>query len=402
MFKSLTHARAAFVFVFVTVALDMLAVGVMIPVLPKLIARFQGGDLALASATVGIFGFAWALMQFVFQPVLGAASDRFGRRPVILLSNLGLGVDYILMALAPGLGLLFIGRLVSGICASSFPTALAYVSDITPQESRAGKFGMLGAAFGVGFVFGPAIGGPLGAIDLRLPFWVAAGLSLLNFAYGYFILPESLPEERRTPRFTWRTASFLGGMKLFNSSARLRGLAISMFLFYLAFECLPAIFVLYVDHQFGWNPSKVGLVLALVGVGSAVVSGGLVRPIVKRIGEWPALMIGHVTGALGFLIYALAPTGTSFLTGIPFGSMWGLSGPSLQALISREIGPSEQGRLQGALGALRGITGMIGPLLFAQVLAASIETKTWPGATYALAALVLILGLIVALRARAR
>ena len=400
MFKSLTHARAAFVFVFITVALDMLAVGVMIPVLPKLIARFQGGDIALASSTVGLFGFAWALMQFVFQPLLGAASDRFGRRPVILLSNFGLGVDYVLMALAPGLSFLFAGRLISGVCASSFPTALAYVSDITPQEQRAGKFGMLGAAFGVGFVFGPAIGGPLGALDLRAPFWVAAALSLLNAAYGYFILPESLPPERRTPRFIWRSANFLGGLRLLGATRRLRGLAVSMFLYYLAFECLPAIYVLYVDQQYHWSPSAVGLVLALVGVGSAVVSGGLVRPVVRLIGEWPALTIGNLSGALGFLIYALAPTGLWFLAGIPFGAIWGLSGPSQQALMSREVAPTEQGRLQGALGGLRGITGMIGPLVFAQILAASFRTQTWPGATYALAAVLLIAGLAAALRAR--
>ncbi len=190
--------EAAFLFILITVALDMLALGVMIPVLPKLIAEFEGGDLRAAAAVTGVFGFAWALMQFLFQPVLGALSDRYGRRPVILLSNLGLGLDYVFMALAPSLAFLFIGRLISGITAASISTANAYISDITPPEKRAGRFGMIGAAFGVGFILGPAIGGVLGDYGLRLPFWAAAALSLANALYGYFILPESLTPEKRT------------------------------------------------------------------------------------------------------------------------------------------------------------------------------------------------------------
>ena len=400
MFKSLLHARAAFIFVFITVALDMLAVGVMIPVLPKLVAQFQGGDLARASATVGLFGFAWALMQFICQPVLGALSDRFGRRPVILLSNLGLGLDYVLMALSPNLGFLFAGRIISGVCAASVPTANAYISDITPPEARAGRFGMLGAAFGVGFVIGPAIGGPLGALDLRAPFWVAAGLSLVNAAYGYFILPESLPVERRTTRFTWRKANFIGGLRLFKTTKPLSILAASMFLYYLAYECLPSVFVLFVDHQYHWDPSTIGLVLALVGIGASIVSGGLVRPMVKRVGEWPALATGLICGATCFTIYALAPTGAWFLAGIPFGAMWGLSGPAEQALMSKEVDPAEQGQLQGALGGLRGITGMVGPVLFTQIFSFSVASGTLPGATYLLGAALLIASLAVAWRAR--
>jgi DHA1 family tetracycline resistance protein-like MFS transporter len=400
MLGRISGGRAAFAFIFTTVALDMLALGVMIPVLPKLIAEFQGGDLARASTTVGVFGFTWALMQFVFQPLLGAASDRFGRRPVVLLSNVGLGLDYVLMSGAPNLGFLFAGRVISGICAASFSTANAYISDITPQEGRAARFGMLGAAFGLGFVIGPAVGGLLGAIDLRAPFWVAAGLSLLNAAYGFFVLPESLPPEKRADRMTWKTANIVGSLKLLNTSSVLRALGISTILYYLAHESLPSIYVLYVDKRYGWDTGMVGLTLALVGIGSAIVSGGVTRPFVKRFGEWPALILGHSCGAICFAIYALAPTGAVFLVGVPFGALWGLGGPAQQALMSREVGQAEQGRLQGALGGLRATTGMVGPLLFSWIFAASLRFETFAGAAYLLAAVLLVASLASAITVR--
>ena len=388
--------RAAFIFIFITVALDMLALGVMVPVLPKLVLQFEGGDMARAVAVTGVFGFVWAAMQFVFAPVLGLLSDRYGRRPVVLLSNLGLGLDYVLMALAPTLGWLFVGRVVSGITAASFSTAGAYIADVTPPERRAAQFGMLGAAFGLGFVVGPAVGGLLGAIDLRLPFWVAAGLSLANAAYGLFVLPESLPRERRTPALAWARANPLGSLKLLRSHPELFGLALAALLYFLAHEALPSIFVLYTDHRYGWTESQVGLALAAIGVCSTLVSALLVGPAVKRLGERRAVIIGLLYGAGGFAVYGLAPTGSLFLIGIPLMSLWGIAGPSMQSLMTRRVDPSEQGQLQGALGSMRGITGMVGPLLFTQVFAAAISRHGAVGAPYVLAAVLVVLSVVLA------
>ena len=305
--------EAAFLFILITVSLDMLALGVIIPVLPKLIVQFEGGDLRSAARAVGFFGFAWAAMQFLFQPVLGALSDRFGRRPVVLASNLGLGLDYIFMALAPSMPALFLGRLISGATAASIATANAYISDITPPEKRAGRFGLVGAAFGLGFILGPAIGGVLGDYGLRLPFWAAAALSLANALYGYFILPESLASEKRTPKVIWRSANVLGSLALLRSQPALTLLALALFLSYLAHESLPALFVLYTQQRYDWDPSMTGWALAIVGISQTVVSGALVRPAVARLGEKRTLAIALTCGALGFLAYAFAPTGAIFM-----------------------------------------------------------------------------------------
>jgi DHA1 family tetracycline resistance protein-like MFS transporter len=385
--------KAAFLFIFVTVALDMIALGVMIPVLPKLIVAFEGGDFGGASRMVGYFGIAWAFMQFMFQPILGALSDRFGRRPVVLLSNLGLGIDYIVMALAPNLAWLFLGRLVSGAAAASFSTASAYIADITPAEKRAARFGMLGGAFGLGFVLGPAIGGWLGQIDLRLPFWGAAGFSLINAAYGFFVLPESLAPENRAKQFVWKTAHVIGSVKFLARDSALGGLAVAIFLSYLAHESLPSLFVLYTDYRYHWDARTTGMALALVGVAQTVVAAGLVRQVVKRIGEIPTALTGLACGVVGFLAYAWAPTGGAFVAALPLVALWGLTGPAFQALATRLAGVSEQGALQGALASLRGVSGMIGPITFTQILAWEIGSGRTPGAAYGLAAALLALSL---------
>jgi DHA1 family tetracycline resistance protein-like MFS transporter len=395
-----TPTRAAFAFIFVTVMLDMLALGIMAPVMPKLIIEFKGGDIASAAAISGVFSFSWAAMQFVFSPVLGALSDRYGRRPVVLLSNLGLGLDYVLMALAPTLGWLFVGRLVSGITAASFSTASAYIADVTPQEKRAARFGMLGAAFGLGFIVGPAVGGLLGQVSLRLPFWVAAGLSLANAAYGYFILPESLPPERRS-QVAWQRANPLGSLKLLRSHTGLLGLAAAAFLYFVAHDALPSMFVLYTDYRYQWSERTVGMALAAVGVCTTIVSATLVGPAVARLGERRALLLGLTFGLTGFLIYALAPTGMMFLVGIPLVSLWGLAGPSMQSLMSRRVGASAQGQLQGVLSSMRGISGMVGPLIFTQTFAAAIAEQGalhLPGAPYMLASALLLCSLALAWR----
>lgn len=395
---------AALVFIFITVALDILAIGIIIPVLPHLISDFLGGDLVHAATTVGWFGTLFALMQFLFSPLLGALSDRFGRRPVILMSNLGLGLDYVFMALAQTLPLLVIGRLVSGITSASIATAGAYIADVTPPERRAASFGLLGAAFGLGFVVGPALGGLLAGNDPRLPFWVAATLSLVNFCYGWFVLPESLPKERRG-RFDLRRANPVGALLLLQRYPQVLGLAGVVLLSNLAHIVLPATFVLYADHRFGWGEWEVGLCLAFVGVCSALVQGGLVRVVVARYGERRALLCGLAMGMLGFLAYAWAASATLFLAAVPLMALWGLAGPSAQGLMTRQVDPAEQGRLQGALTGLTGLAGIFGPQLFAQTFAWFISPAApfaLPGAAFLLAALCLAAGWLLAWRVTRR
>jgi DHA1 family tetracycline resistance protein-like MFS transporter len=392
--------KAALIFIFITVVLDILALGVIIPVLPKLVLQFSGQNTERAASIYGLFVTVWAAMQFVCSPILGAMSDRFGRRPVVLLSNFGLGLDYILMALAPGYTLLFIGRLISGICASSISAASAYIADVTPHEKRAAGYGMLGAAFGLGFVIGPALGGILGHYHLRLPFWVAAGLSLTNAMYGLFVLPESLAKENRRP-INWKRANPLGSLKFLQSHHNLLGLAMVAFCSNLAHVVLPAAFVLYAGYRYGWSERDVGLVLAAAGVCTSIVQGGLIRPMIKRFGERACLMAGCTFGAIGFAIYGLAPTGRIFNVAIPVMSLWGMAGPSVQALMTKKLGPDEQGRLQGALTSLNGVANMIGPPIFTGIFALFISPRApvhLPGAPFLLASGVMLLALPLAWR----
>jgi DHA1 family tetracycline resistance protein-like MFS transporter len=399
------HERpAALAFIFITVVLDMLALGIVVPVLPKLIKDFVNGNTARAAEIYGLFGTAWALMQFVFSPMIGALSDRYGRRAVILLSNFGLGLDYIVMALAPGVRWLFVGRVISGITSASFSAASAYITDVSPPEKRAGGFGMLSAAFGLGFVLGPAIGGVLGNINPRLPFWVAAGLSFLNAVYGLIVLPESLPPERREA-FAWRRANPLGSFQLLRSHAELFALSISNFIGSVAHEVLPTTFVLYAMYRYGWNERMIGVALATVGICSAVVGAVLVQPMVAHLGDRKVMLAGLWFGVLGFAIYGMARTGIIFWTALPVTGLWGLSGPPMQGLTTRRVSASEQGQLQGALSSLRGIAFMIGPVLFSNAFAAFIgPRRVWrlPGAPYLLASVMLMIATIIAWRATMR
>ena len=389
--------RAAFVFIFITVSLDMIALGVIVPVLPALIVQLESGDYARAASVTGVFGFAWAAMQFVFSPLLGVVSDRYGRRPVVLLSNLGMGIDYIAMALAPTLGWLFAGRVVSGITSASFSTATAYIADVTPPEKRAERFGMLGAAFGLGFIAGPAIGGALGNISLRLPFWVAAGLSLANAAYGLFVLPESLPKDKRA-NVSFKKANPLGSIQLLKSPGIL-GLAAASFLFFLAHESYPSIFVLYTKYRYHWTERTIGAVLAVVGLTSALVAALLVGRAVARFGERRTLVIGLASGCAGFLLFGLAPTTLLFVMAIPIDALFGLVSPAMQALMTERIDSSAQGQLQGALSSMRGVTGMIGPLVFTQIFARSVgaEVVRLPGAPFLVAGALVLASLGTAL-----
>ena len=391
--------RAALAFIFVTVLLDMLAVGLIAPVLAPLVVSFLGGDTARAAKVYGLAFTLFAAMQFVASPVLGALSDRFGRRPIVLFSNLGLGLDYVVMALAPNVGWLLVGRVLSGLTSASITAAGAYVADVTPERERAAGFAMLGAAFGLGFVLGPALGGLLGTLGPRVPFWVAAALSLLNAAYGLFVLPESLPPERRAP-MVWRRANPIGALTILKGRAALRGLAAMMFLRHVAHAALPSMFVLYTTYRFGWDARAVGLALAGVGVGSLIVQGVLVAPFVRRFGETRALIWGLAFGAAGFADYGLAPTGAIFCIGIVLLSLWGLSWAASQGLMTRHVAPTEQGRLQGLDGSLRGIADLIGPGLFTLTFAHFIAPgREMPGAAFLLAALLQVAAIALAWQA---
>ena len=390
----------AVIFIFITILLDTLALGVIIPVLPKLVESFVDNDTASAAKIFGVFGTAWALMQFFFSPILGGLSDRFGRRPVVLLSNFGLALDYVLMALAPSLAWLFVGRVISGITSASISTAFAYIADITPPEKRAAVFGKVGAAFGAGFILGPAIGGLLGGMDPRLPFWVAAGLSFANTLYGFLILPESLPRERRSA-FSWKNANPLGALHLLRSDRVLAGLSVTNFFAQVAHVVLPSTFVLYATYRYGWDAATVGLTLAMVGVCAMVVQGLAIGPIVRRFGERRALWLGLACGAAGFLIFGAAPTGTVFWLGIPVMAFWGLAGASTQALMTRLVPPDQQGQLQGATTSVQSVSQLVGPFLFTLTFAYFIGAQApvkLPGAPFLLAAVLLLLALAIAVR----
>jgi len=390
---------AAIAFIFVTVMLDMLALGLIAPVLPKLILDFLGGNMNSAANWNGVFGTVFALMQFFFSPVLGVLSDKYGRRPVILLSNLGLGLDYIVMALSPTIGWLFLGRIISGVTASSVPTAMAYIADVVPREKRAGAFGMIGVAFGLGFILGPGLGGLLGDVDVRLPFWVAAGFSLANWLYGYIFVPESLRAEHRK-QFTLRRANPIGSLFLLRSHSELWKLATLQFLAYVSHEVF-VIWALYAIYRFNWSQGMIGASLAIVGIFTAAISGGLTGRIVAWLGERRTLYIGQFFGALGMVIAGIARTGAVYMASIPVISFWNISFPAAQGMMTHRVSEREQGELQGAIQSLRSVAFVIGPFLFSGIFAWFINPKHSlhiPGAPYYLAAALLFTAMLLATR----
>ena len=400
------RGRAALAFIFVTVLLDAMALGMVVPVLPRLIAelihgshlsprllrRLPSNTVAAAGVLVGLFNTVFALMQFFFSPVIGSLSDRYGRRPLILASNLGLGLNYLLMSWAPNLQLLFLGRLLSGITGASFGTASAYIADTTEPEKRAGAFGLLGAALGLGFILGPAVGGALGEVHLRSPFAVAAVFSLANALYGLLVLPESLPQTLRSG-FSWRRANPVGALVLLRRHPDLAGLSGVAFLSNLAQVALPTTVVLYAGHRFGWGVGKIGLTLAGAGVLLALVQIVLLTPVVARFGERTTAVAGLLFGAGGFVLVGLAPTGLLVWASLPVLALWGLSGPPVQTLMTRHVTATEQGQLQGANASLTGISELIGPLIFGAVFAAFVsgdQPIARAGAPFLLSAVLLI------------
>lgn len=357
----------ATIFIFVTILIDCVTFGMIGPVLPKLIAGFVGNNYSYAAWVIGAFATVWALMQFFSSPLLGMISDRVGRRPVILISTAGTAIDYAIMALAPNLWWLFAGRVLSGITTANFSTASAYIADVTPPEKRAKAFGMLGSAFGLGFMLGPAIGGAIGTINPRLTFWGAAIFALINTCYGLFVLPESLTRENRTPQLDWKRANPVGSLKLLRSHHELWGLTWMSVITNVAHEVFPNVWVIFCIAAFGWSTGSIGLTLTMMGVVTALNQAIGVGPVVAKLGERRTLLASLAVAVIGLLLLG-SNNGYLFLVAAVVVSL-PMYMASSQALMTRRVSASEQGELQGALGAVRGLSMLVGPGLFMAVFA---------------------------------
>ena len=355
--------KAGVSFIFAVILLDMLGVGIIIPILPELIEQFMAGDTSSAARMLGFIASCYAVAQFVFAPILGALSDRFGRRRVLLLSMFGLGVDYLVMGFAPSVTWLFAGRLVAGIMGASITTANAYIADISTPETRARNYGLINVAFGIGFMLGPSLGGLLGSIDLRLPFFVAAALCLINSAYGLFVLPESLAPENRSA-FSLRSANPVSSLVKLRTYPLVASLAAAFVLLVLAQRGLETCWVLYTGYRYGWNEFQNGLALTAVGVSAALVQGLLVRHAVAWLGERKAVLIGFGIGTLAFAGYGLASRGWILIAVIVIGSLGGIAGPAVQGIIAGTVAPHDQGKVQGALTSLMSLAAIVAPLVF--------------------------------------
>jgi DHA1 family tetracycline resistance protein-like MFS transporter len=361
--RPVNQRTASLWFILLTLFIDILGIGIVIPVLPELVLNFVDESTETAALYVGMIGASYALMQFIFAPILGALSDRFGRRPVILASLFGLGIDFLIQGLAPTIGWLFAGRIVAGVLGASFSTANAYIADISSPEDRARNFGLVGLMFGLGFICGPALGGLLGGVNLRLPFFISAVLALVNWLYGYFILPESLPPERRSD-ISWAKMNPLGTVDRLRAYPLVAGLALAFVFTSLAQRGLENVWILYMGYRFDWDERINGLVLGLVGLSAAIVQGGLVRPIVGRIGERRAILCGLFVSSLAFLGYGLAPEGWMIPVIILFGSLGGITSPAIQSIVAHQVDSREQGKIQGALTSLMSLTSIVAPLVF--------------------------------------
>lgn len=361
-------SKAAIGFIFVTLLIDVTGFGLIIPVFPKLIEQLIHGGISEASKWGGWLTFAYAFMQFLFAPVLGNLSDKYGRRPVLLFSLTGFGIDYILLSVAPTIGWLFLGRVIAGITGASFTTATAYIADISTNENRAQNFGMIGAAFGLGFIIGPVIGGVLGQYGARLPFVVAAGLALLNALYGYFVLPESLSKDNRRA-FSWKRANPLGSLLQLKKYPSLGGLIGALVLVYIAAHAVQSTWTFINIEKFQWSEAMIGYSLGMVGLLVAIVQGGLMRYINPKLGNEKSVYVGLALYALGLLLFAFASqTWMMFVFLIPY-CLGGIAGPALQSIISGQVPSNEQGELQGALTSLMSITSIIGPLVMTNLFA---------------------------------
>lgn len=391
---------AALGFIFVTLLLDITGIGIIIPVLPTLISELIGGSLSDASRYGGWLLFTYAFVQFLCAPIIGGLSDQYGRRPVLLASLFGFGLDYLFLAYAPTIGWLFVGRIIAGFMGASFTTGAAYIADVSTPETRAQNFGLLGAAFGLGFIVGPVLGGLLGQYGSRVPFLAAAGLTLVNCLYGYFVLPESLKPENRRP-FSWRRANPAGSLRHLRKFPVLSGLIASLVLTYIASHAVQGVWSYYTMEKFSWNEAQIGYSLGAVGLLSAIVQGGLIRLIIPKLGQERSVYIGLLLYSIGFMLFAFASEGwMMYIFMVPY-ILGGIAGPAIQGLISTQVPANEQGELQGGLTSLQSVTSIIGPPLMTGLFAYFTRHDTalyFPGAPLLTAAVLSITSTVLAWR----
>jgi DHA1 family tetracycline resistance protein-like MFS transporter len=393
-----TNRKAAIGFIFVTLLIDVMGWGLIIPVLPDLIAELKGISINEASSYGSFLISVYAAFQFLFAPIIGNLSDRFGRRPVILFSLLGFGIDYLFQALAPTYALLFIGRIIAGITGASFTTATAYIADVSTNENRAKNFGLIGAAFGAGFVFGPLLGAALSSFGIRAPFYAAAALCLVNCLFGLFVLPESLAKENRR-KFEWKRANPVGSFFFFKKYPTIGGLAFSFFLIYLAAQAVQGNWNFFTIYRFHWSQQMVGVSLAVVGVLVGVVQGGLTGVASRKLGNEKSVYSGLLLYTLGLVLFAFASEGwMMFAFLIPY-CLGGICGPALQSILAGHVPPNEQGELQGALTSLMSLTTIIGPLIMNNLFYFFTKDNApihFPGVSFLLGAIFMLISTIVA------
>jgi DHA1 family tetracycline resistance protein-like MFS transporter len=390
-------SKASLIFIFITILIDVIGIGIIIPVFPTLLTELSGLGLSEASRIGGWLIGAYALMQFFFAPVLGAMSDRYGRRPIILIALLGLGIDYIFHAWAPTIAFLFVGRLLAGITGASFTVATAYIADISTPEKKAQNFGLVGAAFGLGFILGPVIGGLTAEYGVRVPFLVAAGLSLVNFLYGFFVLPESLPPEKRIAEINWKMVNPFSTFKHFKAFPALLGFMIPFFLIYIAGHAIQSTWTFYTMYRFEWNEATVGYSLAVVGIVVAIVQGGLVKYVVRAIGEKLTVIVGMSLWSLGLILFASANREWMMFAYILPYCLGGVAAPTLQGIMSNLVPDTMQGRLQGILTSIMSLTSILGPPLMTYtfyIFSGENAIADFAGAPFAVGALMMIVALI--------
>ncbi|MFD2571350.1 TCR/Tet family MFS transporter [Spirosoma soli] len=390
----------ALVFIFITLLIDVTGLGIIIPVFPKLIEQLIHGNISQAASYGGWLTFSYAAMQFIFSPILGGLSDKYGRRPVLLFSLLGFGLDYILQGFAPSIGWLFVGRMLAGVTGASFTTASAYIADISTPEKRAQNFGLIGAAFGVGFILGPAMGGFLGQYGPRVPFFVAAGLTMINFFYGLFILPESLAPENRRP-FDWRRANPIGSLMRLGKYPVILGLVASLVLIYIAGFAVQGTWTFYTMEKFKWDEKTVGLSLATIGLSFAIVQGGLSRVIIPKLGQQRSVYVGLLFSAIGFALFGFANQSWMMFAFMAVYALGGIAGPSIQGIISNQVPANEQGELQGALTSLTSTTSIFGPVIMTNLFSYFTSPKApvyLPGAPFFLGSILILISAILARR----
>ena len=386
--------KAAIAFILITLLIDILGIGIVIPVLPELVKAFVGGDASTAGFYVGTIGATYSLMQFIFAPILGALSDRFGRRPVLLASLFGLSVDYLIQGFAPSLMWLFVGRLIAGIMGASFTAANAYIADVSNEKTRARNFGLVGVMFGIGFIIGPSLGGYLGSFDLRLPFFVSAALAFANGLYGYFILPESLPPQSRSS-FTLAKLNPFAALGYLRKYPMVAGIATAILFSSLAQRGLENVWVLYTGFRYDWDQTTNGYVLGLLGFTAVIVQGGLVGPVVRKFGPRRVAIVATLVMSIGYMGYGLSNQGWMIPIVIVFGSVGGLAGPSIQSLVASQVSASDQGKVQGALASLVSLTSIAAPLIFSAGLFRFFTSKDapvlLPGAPFFLGSMLLLI-----------